>query len=889
MSGGIFASWLGLAEVSPSTLDSCTDETGNHRGSPWSVVLVQSANHTKNDFESTVTNDDRHKSRLLRMSTKTVVQVIPSSALHDGVLYVHPVLSEVLQQLATRINLLEPNEISRSTEMESVINSSSSNTVFSDALSLAPIPALNIMDTTSTMAVNNDYLSLPLYWKATLVDQVPDLPLHCQISVCVLHLDDNGDDDQKFLFSSHVEEEDKESIFLKRIAQSLAGRYIVEGGVIVASLMSISLAVLLITKLDLNSSDIEGWTTTNGVYRIKANCEEFSVCLDKTFLPPYILTMVHLGSSVSHELHDHLQETDCPGYESLLQDLLHFASMVAMPQISPLDTTAAASGILLMGCAGVGKTRLASCFVHRLRHGVAVGQNRNVSVAIKVHWVSVHDLLLRASHETNLIHHLLPPAAASATSGSSWVIIIDDLHVLERSTDSDDDAVMDMELLLVRNAILQAMDQKPRHCLFLALCQSAKLLPQGLLRIGRLEQQLVMQPPTQSQRKAILEKLLSTASEINTTSTPQQVRLKRWVEILAGSPTAGCVAADLRRLCTDALTRALARQTKQTTGIEKVLDSPPVLSVPFAWEDLREAARVCIPSQLAQLDVTKPTSWLTENEAGHAAANDAAHVARRRHEESWRRFGGYPDVKKRVYRTVVAPWVRHLDETDPVDAGSMTIQPPKGVLFHGPSGCGKTLAANCLASSLGLAVVKVRSSDVLDRWLGGSEAILRSLFERARSAAPCILFFDELDAIASSRAVSDQAADVSSRVLSTFLNEMDGISSSTNTNVLVVACSNLLEALDAALLRPGRLEEHVLLAPPSHSDVQAILKLCTGRMPVNNDVHLDEIADMLANATGADVEGVCREACYVALRRSEESDHVEIRKGDFHEAISDWK
>jgi transitional endoplasmic reticulum ATPase len=230
-------------------------------------------------------------------------------------------------------------------------------------------------------------------------------------------------------------------------------------------------------------------------------------------------------------------------------------------------------------------------------------------------------------------------------------------------------------------------------------------------------------------------------------------------------------------------------------------------------------------------------------------------------------LAGYASVKQRVYRTVVVPWRRQMSRRSSADG--LTIVPPSGILFHGPSGCGKTMAANCLGSSLGLPMIKVRAADVLDQWLGGSEATLRSLFARARAAAPCILFLDELDALASNRSNAGDGSDVMSRLLSTFLNEMDGVSNHTDSNVLVVACTNRIHMLDAALLRPGRLEEHILLSWPNLEDALAILQQKLALAPVDLSIDWSSMAQHLVehSASGADMEGLCREAIFRAMRR----------------------
>jgi len=458
------------------------------------------------------------------------------------------------------------------------------------------------------------------------------------------------------------------------------------------------------------------------------------------------------------------------------------------------------SGVLLTGCPGVGKTRLASCLANKMIVS---------SSLLSVHWISCHDLISKASwaSDSQLLDLLLPSKVSS-------LFVLDDLQALKRD---DDTGSRDFEYLLVRSTIMLAIDRLSFTDTFtLGICRAKSDLPPELTCVGRFEKEIKMNHPMQVQRQSIIQSFLPSKPE--------------WVSALTKA-TAGFVANDLHRIYTDAWTRAAEED--------------------ITWSDLRKAVYHTVPSQLTQLDVTRPQSLLLSVEEDD----------RELHNQAWSKFGGYPSVKKRLYRTVVYPWRRQLESNEEMAFG---LAPPRGVLFHGTSGVGKTFAAKCLCTSLQLNVIEVKASDVLDQWLGGSEAMIRSLFERARGASPCVLFFDEIDAIACNRNNQDEGceSDVSSRILTTLLNELDGISSNKkDTDVLLLACTNRFEDIDPALLRPGRLDEHVELLLPNYQDVKAILTLYLSHVPMEDTVQLSQLAETLCDlgVTGADVEGICRD------------------------------
>jgi len=554
------------------------------------------------------------------------------------------------------------------------------------------------------------------------------------------------------------------------------------------------------------------------------------------------------------------EEYICPGYESTLQELLTMAQT--------RDQRCSPTAVVISGCPGVGKTRMASWFAETL--------SRTQSVSTTV--VSAKNVLLDES--------VLATFGDNATGSSRRLLIIDDLDALAATSASPES-----EQLQALNSIVKLIDKttsEPRgDGTFIVGITRATWgqLPPQLARVGRFERAVEMPPPTLSQRRDVFRYWIATLP-IGSNEGGGPAAADEWASLLSPR-TAGCVAADIRRICSDALASAYARAGGGRGG-------PSVAgSLIVSWEVMKEAARNCIPSQLAAMDVI-PAS-LGDFDDGPGPVD-----LRREFELAWSGFEGYGNEKKRLFRNIVRPWKYHIMNSSGggSDAVDRTLSDrPSGVLFHGPPGCGKTEAAMRLASCLGLHCVKVRASEVFDQWLGGSEATLRSIFSRARSASPCVLFFDELDSLATNREGGESAGDsascgVQSRVLTTLLNEMDGITSAGGRqDVLVVGATNRKGAIDAALLRPGRLEEHVLLSYPSASDATDILEMRTAKMPLDGSVDSAKMGEAFegAKTSCADIDGICRDACLIALRRCEEDgvddEELAVTSGDFDEAF----
>ncbi|KAF1794980.1 P-loop containing nucleoside triphosphate hydrolase [Phytophthora cactorum] len=367
-------------------------------------------------------------------------------------------------------------------------------------------------------------------------------------------------------------------------------------------------------------------------------------------------------------------------------------------------------------------------------------------------------------------------------------------------------------------------------------------------RTGRFGKVLDLVVPTEQSRREILRRHLiglPLRTEEDSLTDSNAESLASRLAVLTG----GYVAKDLVRICRNAAARAHAESVHDGGSM-----NPSV-----GWTELLQAQQQVKPSQLRELNVASP---------------------------------GAP---KQLFDFV--SWKFH-----PTAAmNRLGISNASGILLSGPSGCGKTLLVQTLAAQAKVNFVSVKSSELLSKYFGDSEKAVRQLFARARAASPCLLFFDEFDSIAHKRSFGEgdggsSGGGVYARVLSTFLNEMDGVGSQRVTassvshteessiadsgGILVVAATNRKDALDAALVRPGRIDKTVEIGFPTHEDVEDILALYTRKMPLADDVNIQELAARPRGSctfTGADIAAVCKEAAFRALREDIDSKTVRFR------------
>ena len=220
--------------------------------------------------------------------------------------------------------------------------------------------------------------------------------------------------------------------------------------------------------------------------------------------------------------------------------------------------------------------------------------------------------------------------------------------------------------------------------------------------------------------------------------------------------------------------------------------------------------------------------------------------------------GGLHDVKADIKESMIIPLMRKDVTT------RFKLEPPKGILLFGPPGCGKTMLMKALASELGVEMISIKCSDLMSKWYGESENRVADLLKTARERAPCILFMDEIDAVAKRRDMYT-ADDVTPRLLSILLSEMDGIDKS--AGVIVVGSTNKPDLIDPALMRPGRLDKIIYVPPPDFNERMEITHVHLVGRPVAKDIDLAEIAKKTERFSGADLANLVREAATIAVRR----------------------
>jgi len=347
-------------------------------------------------------------------------------------------------------------------------------------------------------------------------------------------------------------------------------------------------------------------------------------------------------------------------------------------------------------------------------------------------------------------------------------------------------------------------------------------LDPALRRPGRFDREIEIGVPDRNGRLEVLQ--------VHTRGMPldKNVNLEKLADV-----THGFVGADLQALSKEAAMRALRKVLPQIDLESKTVPPKVIEGLQVTMDDFADALKDVEPSAMREVLVESPNV-------------------------KWTDVGDLEDAKQELAEAVEWP-LKYADVFE-----YAKTKPPKGILLYGPPGTGKTLLAKAVASESEANFVSIKGPELLSKWVGESEKGVRETFRRAKQAAPCIIFFDEIDSIAPQRGGQFGDTHVTERVISQLLTELDGLEEL--RNVVVLAATNRPDIIDPALLRPGRFDRVIEIRPPNREARKEIFKIHLREKPLAPSVNLDTLAEKTDGLVGAEIEAVCREASMLAIR-----------------------
>ena len=463
----------------------------------------------------------------------------------------------------------------------------------------------------------------------------------------------------------------------------------------------------------------------------------------------------------------------------------------------------APKGVLLHGPPGTGKTLIAK----------AVAGETNA------HFISLSGPEIMGKHygeSEERIREIFTQAEENAPS----IIFIDEIDSIAPKRD---EVSGELEKRIVSQLLTLMDGMKSRgKVVVIAATNRPDSIDPALRRPGRFDREIEIGIPDDEGRFDILS--------IHTRGMPidEKVDLKQ-----ISKTTHGFVGADLEVLSKEAAMRSLRRILPEIDLDEEKISSEILQKIQITSDDFREALKEVRPSALREVQVQIP-------------------------DVSWDDVGGLGELKEELKEAVEWP-IKYKDAYDYVD-----IESPKGILLHGPPGTGKTLIAKALAKMTESNFISIKGPELLSKWVGESEKGVREMFRKARQAAPCIIFLDEVDALVPRRGGGSDSH-VTENVVSQILTEIDGLEEL--NNVLIIGATNRLDIVDEALLRPGRFDRIIKVPNPDTNGRKHIFEIHTKNKPLGNDVKILEIVRLTDDFSGAEIAAVANRAAIIALKR----------------------
>ena len=507
------------------------------------------------------------------------------------------------------------------------------------------------------------------------------------------------------------------------------------------------------------------------------------------------------GADFSSEKATRTSYEDIGGLE---KELSHVREMIELPLKFPEMFAQLGidppKGVLLSGPPGTGKTLIA----------------RAISNEVRAHFLHVNG--------PELIHKFYGESEAKlravfeeARKNAPAIIFFDEMDALapKRAT-----VVGDVEKRVVAQ-LLALMDGlvSRGEIVIIGATNMPELVDFALRRPGRFDREITIGVPKRHERLSILK--------IHSRKMPlsDDVDLTRLAEI-----THGYVGADISALCTEA---GMASLRRLLPSVKFEVDQKPTIEgeVKVTMDDFMTAYKEVEPTSTREFMSERPNIFLKD-------------------------VGGLHQIKKNLMSMLKLPLQGQSLFTD------SRLTPPRGVIFSGPSGTGKTLLAKAIAGEMGMTLFTVDPPTLLSKWVGESEKGLREVFKRAKQASPCILFFDEIEAMAPARTAED-SGQISQRIVSQLFRELDSLQSS--LGVMILAATNRIDLMEPSLMRAGRFDSIIEFPLPSHEERVEILKMFIENLPIRSEVDINALAGKTEGWTGADLETLCKKAVmYVA-------------------------
>lgn len=469
-------------------------------------------------------------------------------------------------------------------------------------------------------------------------------------------------------------------------------------------------------------------------------------------------------------------------------------------------------GVLLVGPTGSGKTLIARAIAHETNANFQVINGPEI----------IHKFYGESEARIRDIFDV-------ATRNQPSIIFLDELDAIAPKREK---ANGDVEKRVVAQLLTLMDGLKERgNVIVIGATNLPDAIDPSLRRPGRFDREIMLDVPDRNSRVKIMK--------IHTRNMPlsEDVDFDKLSDL-----TQGFVGADLENLCREAAMKSLRRTVPDFEMGDSLAEIDNIKPLIVKMDDFLEAVKEVDPSAIKEIMIEVP-------------------------KVNWDDVGGLENIKEKLAECVIMP-LKHKHLFD-----AANIKAPKGILLSGHPGTGKTLLAKALANESNVNFISVKAAELISKYVGDSEQAVREIFKKAKQVAPCIIFFDEIDALAPARSNSD-TNNVSERVVSQLLTEIDGIEEL--VDVYVLAATNRIDIIDRALLRSGRFDMIIEFPYPDKKEVLEILRIHTKDKPVRKDLKLNSIAEQLEGMTGADIASICNRASILAIK-----EHLKNRKRKF--------